>query len=69
MTGGAAVLAAQGIKAVKTVEWLDLGMPEALWVVEAEDLGPMIVAMDAHGNSMYDAVDRQAEKALAEMKR
>jgi hypothetical protein len=65
MTGGAAVLAAKGIKAVKRVEWLDLGMPEALWVVEVEELGPMIVAMDAHGNSMYDAVDRQAEHAQA----
>jgi fumarate hydratase subunit beta len=69
MTGGAAVLAAQGIKAVRTVEWLDLGMPEALWVVEAHELGPMIVAMDAHGNSMYEAVDRQAESSLAEIKR
>ncbi len=69
MTGGAAVLAAQGIRAVKKVEWLDLGMPEALWVVEAHDLGPMVVAMDAHGNSMYEAVDRQAESALAEIKR
>ncbi len=69
MTGGAAVLAAQGIKTVKKVEWLDLGMPEALWVVEAQDLGPMIVAMDAHGNSMYEAVNRQAENALAEIKR
>lgn len=69
MTGGAAVLAAQGIRSVKQVEWLDLGMPEALWVVEASELGPMIVAMDAHGNSMYEAVDRQAEAALAEIKR
>jgi len=68
MTGGAAVLAAQGIKAVKRVEWLDLGMPEALWVVEADHLGPMIVAMDADGNSMYEAVDRRAEEALAKIK-
>ena len=69
MTGGAAVLAAQGIRRVKRVEWLDLGMPEALWVVEAEELGPMIVAMDAHGNSLYDVVDRRAEAALASLKK
>ena len=68
MTGGAAVLAAQGIRRVERVEWLDLGMPEALWVVEAEELGPMIVAMDAHGNSLYDTVDRRAEAALASLK-
>jgi fumarate hydratase subunit beta len=69
MTGGAAVLAAQGIKAVKKVEWLDLGMPEALWVVEADNLGPMIVAMDANGNSIYEQVDQKAEAVLANLKK
>lgn len=68
-TGGAAVLAARGIKKVQRVEWLDLGMPEALWVVEAKDLGPLVVAMDAHGNSLYDAVNAGAEKNLARVKK
>ena len=36
-TGGAAVLAAKAIKNVKSVEWYDLGMPEALWILEVED--------------------------------
>lgn len=62
--GGAAVLAARGIRAVRTVEWPDLGMPEALWVVEAEDLGPLTVAIDAHGSSSYDKVDEQVGKNL-----
>lgn len=68
-TGGAAVLAARGIKKVQRVEWLDLGMPEALWVVEAKDLGPLVVAMDAHGNSLYDTVNAGAEKNLARVKK
>lgn len=68
-TGGAAVLAADGIRRVERVEWLDLGMPEALWVVEAEDLGPLVVAMDAHGSSLYEHVDRRAEENLALIKR
>ena len=59
MTGGAAVLAAKGIKKVKGVEWLDLGMPEALWILEGENFGPLIVAMDAHGNSLFEDVDAQ----------
>lgn len=67
-TGGAAVLAARGIRRVQRVEWLDLGMPEALWVVEAKDLGPLVVAMDAHGGSLYDAVADEAEKNLARAK-
>jgi fumarate hydratase subunit beta len=68
-TGGAAVLAADGIRRVERVEWLDLGMPEALWVVEAEKLGPLVVAMDAHGSSLYEQVDRLAEENLAMIKR
>lgn len=68
-TGGAAVLAARGIRRVQRVEWLDLGMPEALWVVEARNLGPLVVAMDAHGSSLYDAVNDEAEKNLARAKR
>jgi len=60
-TGGAAVLAAKMIKAVKGVEWLDLGMPEALWVLEVEDFGPLTVAMDSHGNNLYADIIKRAE--------
>jgi len=67
--GGAAVLAAQGIKRVRGVEWLDLGMPEALWIVEAKDLGPLIVAIDAHGNSLYEEVDRKVQENLPAARR
>lgn len=64
LTGGAAVLAAGGITSVKGVEWLDLGMPEALWMLEADGFGPLIVAIDAHGNSMYEGVQASVDKNL-----
>jgi tartrate/fumarate subfamily iron-sulfur-dependent hydro-lyase beta chain len=52
-TGGAALLAARGIKDVTDVFWLDeLGMPECLWVYEVEDFGPMIVTIDTHGANL-----------------
>jgi tartrate/fumarate subfamily iron-sulfur-dependent hydro-lyase beta chain len=52
-TGGAALLAAQGIKKVRDVFWLEeLGMPECLWVYDTEDFGPMIVTIDAHGGNL-----------------
>lgn len=52
-TGGAALLAAQGIKRVRDVFWLEeLGMPECLWVYDVEDFGPMIVTIDAHGGNL-----------------
>lgn len=52
-TGGAGALAAQRIKRVKDVIWEDLGMPEAVWIFEVEKFGPCIVAIDAHGRSLY----------------
>jgi len=60
-TGGAAVLAADAMKSVKAVEWLDLGMPEALWVLEVEKFGPLIVAIDAHGKNMFLNLMRELE--------
>jgi fumarate hydratase subunit beta len=62
-TGGAGVLAAKAIKNVKTVEWLeDLGMPEAFWVFEVEDFGPLSIAIDSYGNNLYDDVKKKAEE-------
>jgi tartrate/fumarate subfamily iron-sulfur-dependent hydro-lyase beta chain len=52
-TGGAALLAARGIKEVNDVFWLDeFGMPECLWVYEVDDFGPMIVTIDTHGANL-----------------
>lgn len=64
ITGGAAVLAARDVKKVLGVQWLDLGMPEALWVLEVESLGPLIVGIDAHGNSLFKRVDEEVRKNL-----
>ncbi len=61
-TGGAAVLAAKLVKKVKDVEWLDLGMPEALWILEVEDFGPLTVAIDSHGNNLYSEVMKRAQR-------
>ncbi|WP_010479921.1 FumA C-terminus/TtdB family hydratase beta subunit [Thermococcus zilligii] len=51
-TGGAGSLAAESVERVKAVHWLDLGVPEALWVLEVRDF-PLVVAIDAHGESLY----------------
>ena len=60
-TGGAAVLAANAIKKVKNVYWLEeLGMPEALWVFEVEDFGPLTVTIDAHGRNLTEEVKHKA---------
>jgi fumarate hydratase subunit beta len=61
-TGGAAVLAAKAIKRVMNVEWSDLGTPEAMWVLEVEDFGPLTVAIDAHGNNLFQNIQTKADE-------
>ncbi len=52
-TGGAGALAAKSIKRVKAIHWLEeLGIPAAVWILEVRNF-PLIVAIDAHGNSLY----------------
>ncbi len=60
-TGGAGILAAKAIKHVKGVEWIDLGLPEAVWVLEVEDFGPLIVAVDAHGDNLFGIIQKKAD--------
>jgi fumarate hydratase subunit beta len=62
--GGAAVVAAKGIKRVKEVHWLDLGTPECLWVLEVEKFGPLIVGIDTNGDSLFQNVADQAKQNL-----
>jgi len=61
LTGGAGVLAAKAIKQVKGMEWSDLGMPEAMWILEVEDFGPLTVAIDAHGNNLFETIQTKAD--------
>jgi len=61
-TGGAAILAAKAINNVKKVEWFDLGMPEAMWILEVEEFGPLVVAIDSHGNNLFMEVEKKVEQ-------
>ena len=65
-TGGAGALAAKSIKKVRGVEWLDLGSPEALWILDVEDFGPLTVIIDSEGRNFYDEVRSRAKANLAE---
>jgi fumarate hydratase subunit beta len=68
-TGGCAALAAELIKEVKTVHWLDLGMPEAVWVLRVEKFGPLIVGIDSKGKDIFAEVREKAEKVLERMQK
>jgi len=57
--GGCAALYVKSILNVKSVNWIELGVPEAIWELEVENFGPLVVAMDSHGNNLYEEVRKQ----------
>lgn len=66
-TGGAAVSLSEGVKNVLGQEWGDLGMAECIWIMGVEKLGPFIVAMDAHGGSLYNQVNARVSENVKKM--
>ena len=66
-TGGAALSYAEGLSRVTGYDWLDLGMPEALWHFQTSALGPLVVAIDAEGNSLYEKVREKVAENLKKL--
>jgi L(+)-tartrate dehydratase beta subunit len=65
IVGGAAALETTQIEEIEQVEWEDL-MPECLWRFRVCDFGPLIVAMDSHGRSLYEDVQAEARRRIDE---
>jgi L(+)-tartrate dehydratase beta subunit len=64
IVGGAAALETTWITAIEDVDLEDLD-PESLWRFAIRGFGPILVAMDAHGGSLYDKVRETAESRRA----
>jgi tartrate/fumarate subfamily iron-sulfur-dependent hydro-lyase beta chain len=64
--GGAATLIAQSVVKVLGVYKYDFGVPEAMWVIEVKDF-PVVVTMDAHGESLHAVVEKDSAKVLADL--
>lgn len=54
--GGCGAITSLSIKEVIGVHWLELGVPEALWVLKVKELGPLIVTIDGKGNNLRNYV-------------
>ncbi|MEM1622843.1 MAG: FumA C-terminus/TtdB family hydratase beta subunit, partial [Sulfolobales archaeon] len=59
--GGCGALGAEAVEEVVGVEWLDLGIPEALWILKVNELGPLVVTIDAYGNNLTELVKNSAK--------
>jgi L(+)-tartrate dehydratase beta subunit len=66
IVGGAAALETMQIEEIEEVWWEDL-MPECLWKFRVKNFGPLIVAIDAHGNSLYKNVKESAAEKIKAM--
>jgi len=62
--GGTAALETTWVEAIEDVDLDDLH-PESLWKFRVRGFGPLVVAMDSHGASLYDAVNADAKKRRA----
>jgi L(+)-tartrate dehydratase beta subunit len=63
--GGAAALETTWIEAIEDVDLDDLN-PESLWKFRVNGFGPLLVAMDSHGASLYAQVKDAAQQRRAE---
>jgi fumarate hydratase subunit beta len=67
-TGGAGALAAKRIERVRGVEWLErLGMPEAAWLFEVREFGPLLVTMDSAGGNLYKDLEPTVAQNVKEI--
>ena len=63
--GGTAALETTWIEAIEDVDLDDLN-PESLWKFRVNGFGPLLVAMDSQGESLYSRVNAQAKARRAQ---
>ncbi len=64
IVGGAAALETTWVEAIEDVDLDDLH-PESLWKFRVRGFGPLVVAMDSHGGSLYSMVNQAAREQRA----
>ncbi|MBL0085602.1 MAG: fumarate hydratase C-terminal domain-containing protein [Ideonella sp.] len=66
IVGGTAALETTWIERIEAVDMDDLN-PESLWQFRIRDFGPLLVAMDSHGGSLYNVVRDNAQARRAQV--
>lgn len=66
IVGGTAALETTWIERIEAVDMDDLN-PESLWRFRIRDFGPLLVAMDSHGGSLYSVVRDNAQARRAQV--
>ena len=66
IVGGTAALETTWVEQIEDVDLDDLN-PESLWQFRIRDFGPLRVAMDSHGGSLYSVVRDEAQSRRAQV--
>jgi L(+)-tartrate dehydratase beta subunit len=62
---GTGALLGRGIKHVAGVYWLEeLGLAQAVWVLDVENFGPFLVESDIEGNSLFERENAKIDAGL-----
>jgi L(+)-tartrate dehydratase beta subunit len=65
---GLGAIYGRAIQRVLGVYWVkELGISEALWVLELNELGPLLVEGDARGNSFFSQVNEEINQRLGSL--
>ena len=65
---GTGALLGRGVKKVREVHWLEeLGIAQAMWVLEVENFGPFLVESDMSGNSLFERENEKIAKNLEKL--
>jgi L(+)-tartrate dehydratase beta subunit len=65
---GTGALLGRGIKRVAGVYWLEeLGLAQAVWVLDVEKFGPFLVESDLAGNSLFEQENAKIAPGLAKL--
>ena len=62
---GLGAIYGKGIRSVKDVFWKEeLGLAQAVWILDVENFGPFMVESDARGNSLFERANKEINQKL-----
>ncbi len=65
---GLGAIYGQGIRRVKDVVWKDeLGLAQAVWVLEVENFGPFLVECDVQGRSLFGLANAEVNESFEKL--
>jgi L(+)-tartrate dehydratase beta subunit len=62
---GTGALLGRGVKGVKSIHWKkEIGLAQAMWVIQVKNFGPLLVESDFAGNSLFERENEKIKKNI-----